>query len=176
MKGVIAICLGEFVAKRFGKEKWSNILETAGLPGTTSFLPSQDVDDAAVLKVIRATCSVLSLSPTAAADAFGEYWCCEYAPRIYGAYYGKNSIRSAKDFLLRMQDVHAMVTRNIANAKPPQFQFEQPAPNKLIMKYISERGLGDIFAGLVKGVGRYFKEDLRIRRIGANAVEVTFAR
>ena len=142
MKGVIAICLGEFVAKRFGKEEWSEILVAAGLSKKASFLRGQDVDDAAVLKVIRATSSVLSLSPMAAADAFGEYWCCEYAPRIYGVYYGSG--RSAKDFLLRMQDVHNMVTRNIANAKPPAFQFEQPAPNKLIMKYISYRGLGDI--------------------------------
>jgi hypothetical protein len=149
-------------------------LEAAGLSKTTNFLPSQDVDDAAVLKVIRATCSVLSLSPVAAADAFGEYWCCEYAPRIYGAYYG--SARNAKDFLLRMQDVHNMVTRNIANAKPPKFQFEQLAPNKLVMKYISHRGLGDIFAGLVKGVGRYFHEELQIRRIGPDTVEITFAR
>ena len=30
-------------------------------------------------------------------------------------------------------------------AKPPKFPFEQPAPNKLIMKYISHRGLHDIF-------------------------------
>jgi len=33
-----------------------------------------------------------------------------------------------------------------------------------------------IFFGLVKGVGRYFHEELQIRRIGPGAVEITFAR
>ena len=34
----------------------------------------------------------------------------------------------------------------------------------------------DIFAGLVEGVGRYFHEELRVQRVGPNAVEITFAR
>ncbi len=174
MKGVIAICLSELVTKRFGDEKWRRILETAGLPKSAYFLPSQDVEDAAILRVFQATCAVLNLSPTAAADAFGEYWCCSYAPQIYAPFY--NGVRCAKDFLLRMKDVHTKVTRTIANAHPPEFSFEQPAPNKLVMKYASSRGLVSIFEGLVKGVGRYFREDLEVRRIGPNALEITFAR
>ena len=174
MKGVIAVCLSELVTKRFGDEKWTKVLETAGLPDSTYFLPSEDIDDAAFLRLFRTTSSVLSLSPIAAAEAFGEYWCCDYAPRIYAAHFG--GVRNAKDFLLRMQEVHTKVTRNIPNAHPPNFQFEQPAPNKLVMKYVSQRGLGDIFAGLVKGVGRHFREELQVRRITSNVVEITFAK
>jgi hypothetical protein len=174
MKGVVPICLSELVVKKFGNEKWIAVLQAAGLPKNTSYLPQENVEDASVMKLVQATCSVLSLTPTAAAEAFGEYWCCTYAPRIYAAYY--SGARTAKEFLLRMKDVHDKVTRTIPDARPPVFTYEQPAPNKLIMKYSSHRGLGDIFAGLVKGVGRHFKEDLKIQRLGPNSVAITFAR
>ncbi len=174
MKGVIPICLSEVVIKQFGDEQWRKVLETAGLPVTARFLPSQDIEDAVVMELYKATCSVLRLTPTAAADAFGEHWCCEFAPRIYQAYY--TGAKGAKEFLLRMNDVHAKVTDTIANAHPPEFSFERLGPKRLIMKYSSPRGLGDIFVGMVKGVGRYFHEELLIQRISPNAVEITFAR
>jgi len=173
MKEVIPICLSELVTKRFGAEPWGRLLETAGLPKTAYFLPAQDVPDATVMKVIQAACSVLGLQPMAAAEAFGEY-CCEYAPRIYAAYY--RGPQNAREFLLRMKEVHEKVTRTVPNAHPPVFSYEQQAPRKLVMKYSSGRGLGDIFVGLVKGVGRYFKEELQVRRIGPGTVEVSFAR
>jgi hypothetical protein len=173
MKGVVPICLGELIAKRFGEDKWQQILETAGLPKTAVFMPHQNVDDAAVLKVLKATCAVLGITPIAAAEAFGEYWCCTYAPRIYSAFYGGS--HNAKDFLLRMKDVHAMVTRTVPGAHPPVFTYEQPAPNRLVMHYASDRNLAGIFAGLVKGVGRYFHEELQIKKVGSSAVEITFA-
>ena len=171
MKGVIPICLSELVKKRFGSEKWVQILEKAGLQKSEYFLPQQNVDDRAALKVFAATCSVLDLSAVSAAEAFGEYWCCEYAPRIYAAYF--TGVRNARDFLLR--NVHEQVTKTIPDAHPPAFSFEEPSRNKLIMKYSSQRGLGDIFAGLVKGVVRHFREELQIRRISPTAVEITFA-
>ena len=174
MKGVIAICLNEVIVKKFGEESWRKVLKTAGLPGTTRFFPSEDVEDAAVMAVFKATCSVLNLSSSEAAGVFGDHWCCEYAPRLYGAYF--KGAKDAKEFLKRMGDVHKQVTATIPKAHPPAFAFEEPAPNKLVMRYISSRGLGDIFVGVVKGVGRHFKEELDIRRIGPSAVEITFAR
>jgi hypothetical protein len=173
MKGVIAICLSEVITKKFGTEKWQQILQAAGLPKSAYFLPQQNIEDAAVLKVIQSTCSVLDISLMAAAEAFGEYWCCDYAPRMYKAYY--SGAHNAKEFLLRMKDVHDKVTRTVANARPPVFSYEQPAPNKLIMKYSSHRHLEDVFVGLVKGVGRHFREDLQLRRVSTGVVEITFA-
>lgn len=173
MKGVVATCLGEMIVKRFGKEKWQKTLEAAGLAKNALFLPGQNVEDAAVMKVFRTACAVTGISAGEGAEAFGEYWCCEFAPRIYSAYY--TGAKNAKEFLLRMPAVHTKVTKDIPDAHPPVFTFEQPAPNKLIMKYSSRRGLGDIFAGLVRGVGKAFKEDLQIRRVNPNAVEITFA-
>ena len=172
MKGVIAACLGELVVKKFGKEKWTECLVGAGLPGNTSFMPHMDVPDEDVLKVVNSTCKVLNMTLSQAADAFGDFWVNEYAPKIYGVYYLKP--RSAKEFLLNMDEVHEKVTKTIPKAHPPRFDYEWKDEKTLVMTYKSRRRLVDFLVGLIKGVGRRFKENLRVTKLGPQKVQVVF--
>lgn len=173
MKGVIPSCLKELVVNKFGKDKWESALAMAGLDKTTSFLPTHDVDDAGVLKVVESVCKVLDLSLPQAADAFGEYWVCTYAPQIYKPYYQKAT--SAKEFLLKMDDVHRLTTENIPNAQPPRFEYKWIDEKTLIMKYKSKRKLIDFLVGLTKGVGKYFKENLQVSKQGDDSIRVVFS-
>jgi hypothetical protein len=109
-----------------------------------------------------------------AAEAFGDYWVNVYAPNIYRTYF--RTAKSAREFLLQMDRVHESVTMNIPNARPPRFSYEWPNDKTLIMKYISGRGMIDILAGCAKGVGKYFGEDVRVRKVGNDRIEVVFAR
>ena len=43
------------------------------------------------------------------------------------------------------------------------------------MTYKSERGLLDIFIGLIKGVGKLYKEKLIVSKIGTDKVQVQFS-
>lgn len=172
MKGVIAMSLGEMVAKNFGQDKWTAILKDVGLPPTTRFMATDNTDEAQVHSLIKSTCKVLNVSLTQAAEAFGEHWCTDFAPRIYKPYF--RGAKGAKDLLMKMKGIHEQVTATIPNAKPPVFNFEDIGPNKLIMEYSSPRHLEDIWVGLIKGVGKHFKEKLSIRRITAAKVEITF--
>ena len=171
MKGVISQCLTEMVEKKFGKEPLIAILAEAKLPGRR-FTAAQDTPDVDVMNLIQATCKVLKISLESAAEAFGEHWCVDFAPRIYKAYYRKAT--GAKQFLMQMKWVHDEVTKNIPNARPPAFVFEEPAADKLVMKYSSPRHLEAIWIGCVKGVGVAFKERLRIAKLGPSAIEITF--
>ena len=173
MKGVIAICLGELVKEKFGTENWERILEMSGLDPKTEFLAFQDIDDDAIMNVLDSTCKVLKISMSQAADAFGAYWVNVYAPKMYKIYY--RNIKDAKEFIIKMDEVHDKVTKSMKNAKPPRFQFEEPDEKTLIVNYRSHRGLIDIYIGLVKGVGIYFNENLRITKIGATKVKITFS-
>jgi hypothetical protein len=172
MKGVIVVCLGDLIKEKFGKDKWVAILEDAGLPRTAFFLPTANLDDETVLKVVDSVCKVLNITLQQAADAFGDYWVNSYAPKVYKAYYrGKNS---AKEFLLDMDKVHKSVTERIPDARPPRFDYESPNDKTLIMTYKSQRGLIDFFVGLIKGVGKHFNEKLAITNMGGNKVKVVF--
>lgn len=172
MKGVIAQCLAELVKEKFGESNWEDALEKSGLDRKTSFLATQDINDGDVLKVIDSTCKVLNISLTQAAEAFGDYWVNKFAPRIYSAYYSNAS--SSKEFLLKMDSVHSMATRTIPNAHPPRFEYIEQDDGSLIMVYKSQRGLIDFFIGLLKGVGKYFNENLEITKLDNERVKITF--
>jgi len=172
MKGAIINCLEELVFNGFGKDKWEAALEKAGFEKHTFFLSIQDIDDAKVLKLVGAVCSVLDLSLPQAADAFGEYWMCTYAPKNYGIFF--SGIKSSRDFLLNMDKVHHVTTATIPNAQPPHFEYSWENDKTLIMKYSSPRNMIDFMVGLIRGVGKHYNENLAISKTGENSVRIAF--
>ena len=174
MKGTIAKCLAELVCEKFGRERWENALERAGLSRNTTFMPIQDIDDKAVMTVIECVCKELDISMLQAADAFGDYWVNVYAPKLYGAYF--NRAKTAKDLLLKLDGIHETMTKNMANARPPRFEYEHVDDKTIIMKYKSDRGLIDFLVSLVKGVGRYFKEDITVTKLSSDKIKVIFSK
>ena len=174
MKGTIVIALQDLVKNKFGQEKWINILKKSDLPTDKVFYAHHDVDDSIFMTLLQNTCKVLGITLEQVAEAFGNYWMNEYAPKKYFAFFiGK---RTAKEFLLDMDRVHSKMVDKIENARPPRFEFEELDDNKITMSYSSHRGLELIWIGLIKGVGRYFKEDIKIKKIGKNKVELTFSK
>ncbi|MCW5211640.1 heme NO-binding domain-containing protein [Desulfobulbus sp. TB] len=172
MKGVIATCLAGMVKDNFGRNKWKDALEDAGLDRHAIFSATNKVDDAIVMKVISSVCKVLNITPLQAADAFGDYWVNVYAPRVYKAYF--QEVTTSKELLLSMDKIHETVTSTIPNAAPPRFNYQWQDSRTLIMTYKSPRGLIDFLVGLIKGVGKYFNEDLRVRKLNSTDVEVVF--
>lgn len=173
MKGVIVVCLKGLVESKFGQDKWEEALRRVKINPKSKPLPTQDIDDAKVLSVIKSVCSVLGITLPQAADAFGEYWACNFAPKIYGAYY--SGAKNAREFLMKMDNVHESVTKNIPNAHPPRFGYEWADDKTLIMTYKSSRGLIDFMVGLVKGVGKHFNETILVSKTGLNRVQIKFA-
>ncbi len=171
MKGTILACAQRLVESRFGKPTWEKVLQIAGCPGAV-FLMTADVPDATAMKVVRAVGAATGLSSEKVMDAFGDYWANEYASEIYSAYFTRCS--SAKDFLLGMDEVHAKVTRTMANARPPRFKYENKTDRSFEMVYESDRGLGDMIPGLVKGVARRYRTACTIERLGPTRFKITF--
>lgn len=171
MKGTMVCCLKEMVAEKFGAEVWRNTLEKSGLDRDMIFLALDDIPDEKVIEVLTNLCKELNVSLDQAADVYGEYFAVIYAPRVYGGFY--IGVENAKDFLLRMNTVHETTTKTIKNATPPVFYYEDKGKS-LIMTYESKRNLVPIFKGLIKGVGKYFKEELQVKTISPNRVEIIF--
>ena len=171
MKGVIVCCLRELVKIKFGSNKWEKALAESGAADLL-LLPISDIDDHTVIKIIDSLCKILNISFDQAADAFGDYWVNEYAPKMYAAYLGE--IHTAKQYLLKMDEVHVAATKNIPNAKPPRFEYTMVDDHTLIMKYKSHRGLIKILMGLIKGVGKHFNENLVLTKLGEDRVKIVF--
>ena len=125
------------------------------------------------LELFNNTCSVLDLEFEQAADAFGDYWCNEYAPKMYSSIYAQ--FRSARRFILALDKIHEMPIRTLDNARPPRFDYEEVGADRLLVNYKSPRNLVDVYVGLARGVGRYFGEDLKVTKLGPDKVEIVFA-
>jgi hypothetical protein len=175
MKATITNCLAELVENRFGKERWTAIVADAGLQSCASKfrLPTSDVPEDQVRKLLSSTCRVLSINSQEAADAFGEYWCCTYAPRLYGVIVRR--FKNAREMILGLDEVHVMMTATIPNARPPRFDYRWEGENTLNVTYHSPRDLIEIYIGLVKGVGKFFKEKLVVTRLSAQHVKIQFS-
>jgi hypothetical protein len=156
----------------YGKPKWDLILQSSGITPSTTFFVFQDVDDAKVMEVIGNACKILKLTLHELAVKFGEYWVTVYAPKSYPNFF--ENTKNAKEFLLKMDIIHELVTRNMKNAKPPHFTYEEKNDKILIINYISHRNLIDVFVGLIYGVGKYFKENLKVNKLSETKVQVNF--
>lgn len=172
MKGVILKALQDMVEEKFGRNKWKEILKASDLMEDTDFFVADNVDDNIVIKILESLCKVLNITMKEAGEAFGEYWVCSYAPKTYSAFYFKN--KNAKEFLCDMDKVHTWCTNNIDGASPPHFEYRWLDEKTLLMKYISKRNLKDIFIGLVKGVGKYYKENLKVSELAPNEFKIVF--
>jgi hypothetical protein len=113
---------------------------------------------------------VTGLSVEKTMDLFGDFWATSYAPSIYSAYF--NKAKSARDLLLNLDHIHVAMTKT-AGASPPRFRYEWRDEHHLVMHYQSSRGLVALMPGLVRGVGRYFRESLSVSVKGSE-VHVLF--
>ena len=172
MKGVIAMCLKDLVVNKFGADKWTECLKNLGEAQDIPILASSDMHDEVVMKMVQAACKTLGISLQQAADAFGEYWVCNFSPKIYGAFYRKYG--NAKDFLLAMDKVHVDMTTMLKDSTPPRFDYEWKDNRTLIMKYKSKRNLIDFAVGLAKGVGKYYKEDIKVSKLSDDKMQIVF--
>jgi hypothetical protein len=172
MKGSIVKCLADLVRSSFGEDKWNEIVTLSGENPNAPIRAIADFEDRTVFRMIDNTCKVLHLTRQQACDAFGDYWVNTFAPKVYGAYYHR--FGDAKQFIIGMSQVHKTVTKNIANARPPEFTFEEPDENTLIVTYISTRNMLDFYIGLVKGVGKYFSAPIGIEKLSPDRVKLTF--
>jgi predicted hydrocarbon binding protein len=56
------------------------------------------------------------------------------------------------------------VKKLYADAKPPEFVMEDPSPDRLVMRYTSERKLCALMEGLIEGVSEHYRSPIRYRQ------------
>lgn len=172
MKGVIIMSIKEMTEKNYGKDKWLEALYASGQKEEPYLTVSSDIDDIFFQKLVKSISIAVERPLSEILDAFGDFWINTYSQRIYKPYY--DQCKTAAEFLLNMDIVHDNVTRRIQDARPPQFTYEWKGEKTLLMTYKSERGMIDYMVGLIKGVGRYYQENLYVEKLSEDQVKITF--
>ena len=171
MKGTIVKCIEELVTKKFGTPTWKECLKKAGLSELKLYSTMEDVPDAEIMAIIKGISEVAKLPMSAVLDAFGEHWSTVYAPSVYKTYFA--GVKSTREFLLKLDDIHVTMTRTIKDARPPRFKYEWKTDKELVMTYNSPRGLVALLPGLIAGLGKYFKDSPKVSTVG-NSIHVQF--
>jgi hypothetical protein len=176
MKGTITRCLGAWVTAQFGPERWNEILVEGNVGNQTLSISMAiaDIDDRLAIELFGVTARVLGISDDAVADGFGEHWCCVYGPALYRSVFRR--FKNARELLLGLDHVHIEVTAMMTNARPPRFDYHWESDRVLLVTYKSPRNLLPLYMGLARGVGKYFKEPLDVRRAGPDLVRIEFRR
>ena len=167
------LCVDELITKKFGPDKWKEILTDAGLPDDASFSLTDDVDDAAIMTVVASTCKVLNLTLEQVADAFGDYWIRGLTSRHYSPVYKLH--KNARELLLGINDIHKQAVKFVPGAHPPAFELTWEDDNTLIVDYKSKRPLIDFAVGITRGIGLHYNEDLQVTKLSESRFTVVFA-
>jgi predicted hydrocarbon binding protein len=163
MKGVINKGIQELVEAKFGPEAWDKVKETAKCD-EPFFSTSEDYSDQMTLDLAKAVSEVSGLPMETVLVEFGKFWVSNTGFETYPTFF-KLAGKTAREFLLNLNKVHKQVTKNIRNARPPNFEFEELPDGRLLMHYQSHRRLCPVMRGLILGVGIHFDEALKLKEI-----------
>ncbi len=94
--------------------------------------------------------------------AFGKF-CIGKLARKYPLFFDRHP--DAKSFLKTLNALHAIEVKKLyADAKPPEFVMEDPSPDRLVMRYMSERKLCPLVEGLIEGVAEHYRSSIKYRQ------------
>ena len=160
MKGIVNRGLQELVEARFGTETWETVCHNAGCT-EPSFSPSLNYPDQLTLDLVRATSEHTGLTPDEVMIEYGKFWVPNTGKRSYPSLFALAG-DNPRDFLRRMDRIHAQVTLSLPGARPPRLEVEEAPDGTLVMRYASPRRLCPVLRGLVLGVGANFGVELAV--------------
>lgn len=159
MKGVVFCLFKKMVVTRIGPEAWDTLLERSKLStvggvfdGSTTY-PDEDL-----YALFGAASAVTGRPAGELLRAFARFSFPDLVA-VDPSFVPPGS--TARGFLRSVDSViHAEVRKQQPGAQLPYFGFEACPPDRLVMLYRSPRGLCDLVAGFIDGVGDYFAEEI----------------
>jgi len=154
MKGVLPKLMQDHVKAKYGEKVFKTMQKEMGEP---VFLPGESYPDAVLHQMAEIIVKASGKSKREVLYNLGLDTVDGFH-RLYKRYFRSTDL---KEFYLKMNEVHAEVTKNMPGVKPPKFTFEDKG-DTLFMNYTSHRALFDYFEGVVNGAARFFKRKVRV--------------
>lgn len=176
MKGTVVSTWLKTCRKLYGDEIINSALEEHGIARNRLFSPLEDIDDTLTMRIMTAIAGHAKVSVKDMWRAIGF----ENISTFYGAYSGFFRHDSAYHFLKSMNDVHVIVMKRFAGAKPPILDMEAISSRSAYFTYRSKREMGDYLQGLLAGVAAHYKEKIIVEPVEQSAgvikLKLTFER
>ncbi len=154
MKGVLLKLTQEFVGSKYGDDIYAGMQEELGHP---VFLLTDSYPDQVLMQMAEWVAAQIGVSVRDFFLALGRFTVGKFH-EMYPGYFKDESL---KEFYLRMNDVHAQLTKEQPGIRPPRFTYEDKGDD-LFINYHSTRGLFDYFEGILLGAAKFKGERVTI--------------
>jgi hypothetical protein len=167
MKGIIFTLLEEYIVQTQGDEAFEELLESTPLVTTEPFVgpgsyPDEDLH-ALLAHIVERSGAALSN----VLRGFGRFCIPRLVVRFPAFFAGH---RHPRTFLLTVSDFHELEVRKLFDdASPPRFEYIDPGPDGLIMRYRSRRQMCHLVEGLIAGVADHFATSIAQRQTSCMA-------
>jgi hypothetical protein len=157
MKGIIFNLVEEVVVGAHGEDAWDDILDAAGVEGSYTSLGSYPDED--LFRLVGAASTALGLPANDVVRSLGQ----GAIPLLAQRYPGFFDHPSTKPFLLTLNDIiHPEVRKLYPGADVPEFDFDSPSDDQLVLGYRSARKLCALAEGFILGAAAHFGEHVTI--------------
>ena len=153
MKGIVFNVLEEMVEATGGLQLWDQVLQDAGPGSGGSYTASATYDDEELLAIVTALSARTGLPAERLVHDFGVHLLGVFAerfPRFFEDVTPKEFLRNVGGI------IHSEVRKLYPDAGVPDFDYEDPAPDELVMLYRSPRRMCTLAEGLIRGSAGHF--------------------
>lgn len=153
MKGIVHAVFNQLVEEKFGLETWDHLLDTVKPASDGVYTSVDSYEDGELMTMVKVLSEHSGVPINDLVFTFGEYTLTQLA-QLYPVFFVDKTL---KDFLLSIHDVvHVEVKKLFENSSPPDFRYEDPGPDQLVMLYQSPRKLCRLAEGLIQGSAQHF--------------------
>ncbi len=175
MKGTIVATWIKTCKKLYGQEPVELAMEKIGWKATRIFSPIENVEDQQVASLISHLSEQLGKSTSNLWHDIGK----DNILAFHSAFPSFFKHHNMYSFLKSLFDIHVVMTKKFAGAKPPLVSMEAISETEAVFTYQSPRGMFDYFYGLLDGCMEFFKEKVIVneveRRQGYLSVRLAFS-
>jgi hypothetical protein len=159
MKGIIFNILEEMVIAHKGIAAWNEILNQE-MPEGGIYTVGESYPDEQLFTLIQAVSNSTNLSIEKIVGDFGEFMFDQLVTR-YPVFIEQSS--DLKSFLKSVESViHVEVKKLYDNPHLPNFSYNEPADDILVMQYSSPRKLCILAEGLIRGAAAHYKTTIEV--------------
>lgn len=178
MKGIVFTEFLEHVEEALGPAVVEQVIESCDLASGGAYTSIGTYPCAEMGQLIAALARLTGRDPTSILHEFGG----RLAATFHGAYPEHFKVPAFFDFVESVDThIHAEVLKLYPDAELPRFNLVSRDENRLVIDYVSSRGLEELAFGLFHGCSRIFGEPVHITTDvrsddGLNSVRFTLAR
>jgi predicted hydrocarbon binding protein len=162
MKGIIFNLLEQFITERFGDEMYEKILSECNLKTEEPFVGPGSYPEEDLMALVDKVVEKMGVPLPEALRAFGRFCLPKLAERFPEFL---TPHKHPKAFLKTIDSVvHLEVKKLYSDAEPPSFAYDDPSPERLIIRYRSKRRLCQFMEGLIEGVADYYRSPIKYKQ------------